>query len=74
MFLEKFIRQHFSRGISSHLVEEPCGEYHLKQIVDYQGIFELEWFPVLHELRPEYFDNVHISETDEQRGEGWAHQ
>lgn len=54
----------------SHLVEKPCGEDHLEQVVDYQGVFKLEGFPILHELRPEHLHDVDVGETDEQRGKG----
>lgn len=54
----------------SHLVEEPRREDHLEQVVDYQGVFKLERFPILHNLRPEHLDDVDIGKTDEQCGKG----
>lgn len=62
------------RATGSHLIEEPCRKDHLEQVIDYQGVLKLERFPILHELRPEHLDDVDVSDADEQRGEGRAHQ
>lgn len=89
MFPEKFSQNFFQTSDSSgtgrsksrengqtgsHLVEDPCREDHLEQVIGYQDVFKLERFPVLHEFRPEHLDDVDVGETDEQRGEGRAHQ
>lgn len=58
----------------SHLIEKPRRKDHLEQVVDYQGVLKLERFPILHQFRSEHLDDVYVGETDEQRGERWAHQ
>lgn len=59
---------------NSHLIKQPRREDHLKQVVDYQSILKLERFSVLHELRTQCFDNVDITDANEQRGKRWTHQ
>jgi len=55
-------------------VKQPCGEDHLKQVVDYQSVLELERFSIFHDLRPDYLDDVNVEEANKQRGERRAHQ
>lgn len=57
----------------AYLVKEPRGEDDLEQVVGYEDILELEGLAVLHQLRPQYFDDVDIGQADEERREGRAH-
>lgn len=59
---------------NSHLIKQPRREDYLEQVVDYQSILKLKRFSVLHKLRTQCFDDVDISEANEQCGEGRTHQ
>ena len=58
----------------TYLIEKPCTEDHLYEVVNNEHSPKVHRFPAVHDPGTEYLYEVGIAETDCQCGERTAHQ